>query len=151
MIVQDRNQSRDIFFNTWYKHNTGAELQGIEKLIAQVVLQHPEYHELLSDAQANRDREFSNVLGIVNPFLHMGMHLTITEQISIDNPAGIRSCYQKLVRKYADEHLTQNNMMDCLSDWLISIQSAITPDQAQTAGSTYLDCLNRQLGIQASG
>ena len=146
MIVHDRNQSRDIFFNAWHEHCLGEETQGIEKLIILVELQHPEYHPLLGDVQANRDREFSNELGIVNPFLHMGMHLTITEQITIDNPVGIRSCYQKLVRKYADEHIVQNNMMDCWAQWRRGIQTANTPDQAQTAGSIYLDCLNTQLG-----
>lgn len=146
MIVLDRNQSRDIFFKAWHKHKLGAETQEIEKLIIQVLLQHPEYHQLLSDAPANRDREFSNELGIVNPFLHMGMHLTIIDQITIDNPVGMRYCYQKLVQKYADEYLSQDNMMDCLSDWLITIQTANTPDQVQAAGSVYLDCLHLLLG-----
>lgn len=146
MIESERNQTRALFFNAWRKHNAGIPIEDIEQQIVQVIRQHPEYHELLNDAEANQDRDFSAEIGIANPFLHMGMHLTIIDQISMDNPAGVRDCYRKLVHKYADEHRAQDNMIPYLSDWMITIQSASTPEQIEAAGSIYLDCIHRQLG-----
>ena len=136
---QDRGQTREVFFRAWRAHREGRPLEGAEKLIVQVVLRHPEYHALLEQSETTRERDFFPEAGETNPFLHLGMHIAIEEQLSIDQPRGIRGYYQKLLGQYPDEHTVQHHMMECLGEmlWQASRQ-ATAPQEA-----VYLDCLRR--------
>ena len=138
---QDRGQTREVFFRAWRAHREGHPLEGVEKLIVQVVLRHPEYHSLLEHAEPARERDYFPESGETNPFLHLGMHIAIEEQLSIDQPRGIRGYYQKMLMRLPDEHAAQHHMMECLGEmlWQASRQSA-TPQE-----TVYLDCLQRLL------
>lgn len=136
---QDREQTREVFFRAWRAHREGHPLEGVEKLIVQVLQRHPEYHAALEQSEATRERDYFPETGETNPFLHLGMHIAIEEQLSIDQPPGIRGYYQKLLGRYPDEHTVQHHMMECLGEmlWQASRQAAAPSD------TVYLDCLRR--------
>ena len=103
-----------------------------------VILEHPEYHVWL-DNKSVLQQEFSPDAGVDNPFLHMGMHIAVREQISTDRPPGTRSCYQILLGKYQDEHKLQHTMMECLGQCLWQAQTNRTlPDEM-----AYLESLRK--------
>ena len=139
---QDRGQTREVFFRAWRAHREGQPLEGVEKLIVQVVLRHPEYHSLLEHPEPARERDYFPESGETNPFLHLGMHIAIEEQLSIDQPRGIRGYYQKILMRLPDEHVAQHHMMECLGEmlWQASRQATAPLE------TVYLDCLQRLLG-----
>ena len=139
---QDRGQTRDVFFRAWRAHREGHPLEGVEKLIVQVVLRHPEYHSLLEHPEPARERDYFPESGQTNPFLHLGMHIAIEEQLSIDQPRGIRGYYQKILMRLPDEHAAQHHMMECLGEMLWQASRQATAPQE----TVYLDCLKRLLG-----
>ncbi len=136
---QDRGQTREVFFRAWQAHRAGKPLESIEKIIVHVALRHPEYHALLDQPDAARDRDYSTEANSANPFMHLGMHIAIEEQLSIDQPRGIRACYREILRRLPNEHHAQHRMMDCLSEmlWQANRQSAAFDE------SIYLNCLYR--------
>lgn len=139
---QDRGQTREVFFRAWRAHREGHPLEGVEKLIVQVVLRHPEYHSLLEHPEPARERDYFPESGQTNPFLHLGMHIAIEEQLSIDQPRGIRGYYQKILMRLPDEHAAQHHMMECLGEMLWQASRQATAPQE----TVYLDCLKRLLG-----
>jgi len=139
---QDRGQTREVFFRAWRAHREGHPLDGVEKLIVQVVLRHPEYHSLLEHPEPARERDYFPESGQTNPFLHLGMHIAIEEQLSIDQPRGIRGYYQKILMRLPDEHAAQHHMMECLGEMLWQASRQATAPQE----TVYLDCLKRLLG-----
>jgi len=104
-----------------------------------VLLRHPEYHSTLEQSEATRERDYFPETGDTNPFLHLGMHIAIEEQLSIDQPSGIRGLYQKLLSQHPDEHALQHYMMDCLGEMLWQANRQASAPQE----TVYLDCLRR--------
>lgn len=138
MFGQNREELRRFFQTSWQKRLDGQTLQPLEQLVAQVIEQHPEYHRHLADAD-QLDRDFTPEQGETNPWLHMGMHITLAEQIGSDRPAGIRGRYQKAVLKFGDHHAAEHAMMDCLGVALWEAQrSGSAPDEKH-----YLECLRK--------
>ena len=138
---QDRGETREVFFRAWRAHREGRPLEGVEKLIVQVALRHPEYHSLLDEPETARERNYFPESGETNPFLHLGMHIAIEEQLSIDQPRGIRGYYRKLINRFPDEHDIQHRMMECLGEMLWQAgRQAAAPQEA-----VYIDCLRRLL------
>jgi len=114
-------------------------LEPMEAIIADVVKLHPEYHPLLEKGESVVEKDFSPEDGQTNPFLHMGMHITLREQAGGDRPAGIQAIYQKLVQQKG-MHETEHAMMECLGQALWNAQRLNQmPDE-----NAYLACL-RQL------
>ena len=136
MVIQDRDQSRGVFFETWAKYGRGEALSPLERLVLGVILEHPEYHGVLADA-GGRDRDYDPGAG--NPFLHMGMHIAIREQVGTDRPPGVAGRYRALLNKTGDDHKLQHRMMSCLEEalWRAREQGA-APDEA-----AYLKCLGK--------
>ena len=132
-----RDQARDFLFESWRKRREKELLTPIEDLIGQLIEKHPEYHGLLENAEKNQQREFHVEQGEANPFLHLMMHLTIEEQISIDQPTGIRRHFVRLTQKFDSEHEAQHKMMDCLGEMLWDAQQS----QTQPDATIYLSCL----------
>ena len=113
-------------------------LAGIELIVAQVVEQHPEYHALISNPDA-LDKDFHVDEGQTNPFLHMGMHITLAEQLGSDRPAGIRALHQQISNKVGEVHEAEHQMMECLGMILWEAQRANrAPDE-----QAYLACMCR--------
>jgi hypothetical protein len=140
MFGQDREQLRRFFKTSWNKRLAGQALQPLEQLVAQVIEQHPEYHAHFVDDELLQ-RDFSPDHGETNPWLHMGMHISLGEQLGADRPAGIRALYQQIVMRFGDHHAAEHAMMDCLGAVLWEAQrSARAPDEA-----AYLECLKKLL------
>lgn len=134
----DRAGSRRLFFEVWRKTQAGEPLSALEGIVAEVIHLHPEYHALLSgDPQRALDRDWLPEAGETNPFLHMGLHVAIREQLSIDRPPGVKSAYTALLKRYSDPHATEHAMLECLAEalWRGQREGRLPDEQA------YLACL----------
>lgn len=139
LFGNNRRDTREVFFQTWKKLNNGQPLDGIEVLVAKVVQEHPEYHSLLVNQDTSQDNDYLPENGETNPFLHMGMHVAIEEQLSIDQPRGICGHYDKLVLRSANPHESQHTIMECLGEMLWQSQrQQKAPDE-----TIYLECLGK--------
>jgi hypothetical protein len=139
MFGGQRDQMRQVFFDAWRKQQAGEPMQPLEEMVAGVVRQHPEYHDLLKRPESGMVREFLPEGGQTNPFLHMGMHISLLEQVSTDRPTGISELYRRLCQRLGDEHEAEHQLMECLGRMLWEAQSANRmPDEM-----AYLDCIRR--------
>ena len=141
MFSNDRNQMRQYFFDTWQKAQNNQPLEPLEKLIASIIADHPEYHSAINHPLKTRDKDYLPEQGESNPFLHMGMHISLQEQVQTNRPKGITALYQKLCQKYQDTHTAEHNMMECLAKTLHDAQSR----QGMPDEKTYLKCLKKLL------
>jgi hypothetical protein len=137
MFGQNRQQLRQFFFDVWAKMQSGEQLTALEQSLAQIISMHPEYHSLLNQAD-KLEQEFPVEAGHSNPFLHMGLHISLHEQISTDRPLGIRSLYQQLLPQYDAAHDCEHAMMDCLAEALWQAQR----DGRAPSDSDYLQALH---------
>ena len=120
---------RRFFCDTWAKHQAGQPLTPLEALAADWVSQHPEYHADLSDVEAALAAQFQVEEGRTNPFLHLSMHLSITEQVSIDQPRGIRAAVEKLAARRGSLHDAHHEVMEALGEMVwVSQRSGLPPD-----------------------
>ncbi len=138
-MIQSRDEIRQVYLKVWQKMQNQSVLEPLEAIIADVIKLHPEYHSMLETGETAKQKEFSPEDGQTNPFLHMGMHITLREQAGGDRPAGILDIYQKLVQQKGI-HETEHAMMECLGQTLWNAQRHdAMPDE-----NAYLACL-RQL------
>jgi len=131
-LIQDRDSGRTFFLEVWGKHKRQLPLEALEKIVLDVILQHPEYHVILEkDEKEISAMEFTPEMGMTNPFLHMGMHITIQEQIGSNRPLGITALYQQLLPKYPSAHDLEHRMMESLGEvlWLAQRNNTL-PDEA---------------------
>lgn len=140
MFNPTRNEARQFLIDAWRKYREKSVLTDLEALAADHILRHPEYHRLLEDPDASLNRDWLPENGETNPFLHLMMHLSISEQLSIDQPAGVRGHYQALARRLGDEHAAMHETMDCLAEMIWTAQRHGTPPD----GAAYLACLERK-------
>ena len=137
MFDPSREEVREMFFATWRKYCAGEPLAGIETIALQVILLHPEYHQILDHPERYRDRDYVDES---NPFLHMSLHLALEEQLSIDQPPGIAHRFQVLISKFHNRHEALHQAVECLAETLWRAQrDAVPPDAA-----AYLSCLERR-------
>ncbi len=111
-----RDEVREFFFNAWAKFKANKTLTDLEKLSLSVMHMHPEYHPILDAPDQFKHQEYFPEFGETNPFLHMSLHLSIIEQISINQPIGIASIYQQLKLKHQEEHNAQHDILECLAE-----------------------------------
>ena len=131
-MIQDRDSGRTFFLEVWEKHKKQLPLEALEQIVLDVIFQHPEYHEILEkDEKEISAMEFTPEMGMTNPFLHMGMHITIQEQIGSNRPSGITALYQQLLPKYPSAHDLEHRMMEPLGEtlWLAQRNNTL-PDEA---------------------
>ncbi len=129
MFAPSQHDVRKFFCETWRKHGAGEPLSPMETLAAEWTLRHPEYHDDLSDVQRALDAVYTVEGGRTNPFLHLSMHLSISEQVSIDQPRGIRQAVELLAAKRGDLHEAQHEVIDCLGEMIWESQrSGLPPD-----------------------
>ena len=138
MFNPTRDQSRQFLFDVWGKHREKAPLTPLESMALAIVLEHPEYHAVLEDRERYLDREWKPEGGETNPFLHISMHLAIEEQVSIDQPPGIRAAVEKLAARRGSMHDAQHDVMDCLAEVIWQAQR----NGAGFDNATYLQCLD---------
>lgn len=147
MYGNDRDGTRRVFFEAFRKAEGGLPLEPLERLVAEVVRLHPEYHALLRAADSALGHDFLPELGQANPFLHMGLHIGLREQLATDRPAGVADVYRRLCLREGDGHAAEHRMIECLAQALWEAQRAgVMPDEAR-----YLDCLRTLVGSPAAG
>lgn len=142
MFNPSRDQVRQFFFDVWAKYRAGQPLAGAEQPALEAILAHPEYHDLLGQAERFRERDYLPESGETNPFLHLSMHLALGEQVSIDQPAGIRERYRKLLELRGDPMQAQHEAIDCLAEMVWQSQRSGAPYDP----AAYLNCLDRKIG-----
>jgi hypothetical protein len=139
MYTPTRDEARQFFFDTWRKYRAGEPLAGLESIALQVLLAHPEYHAIVDAPQRHVDRDFSVDAGEINPFLHLSLHLAVEEQLSIDQPPGIRTEFERL-RTAKGEHAAKHDVLECLGEVVWQAQR----DRAAPDAQAYLECLRRK-------
>ena len=115
-------------------------LTPMETLAAQWIAEHPEYHDELADLDTALAASYTVEEGRTNPFLHLSMHLSVSEQVSIDQPAGIKQAVELLATKRGSLHDAHHEVMECLGEMIWTSQrSGLPPD-----GHAYIDCVRRR-------
>jgi hypothetical protein len=137
MFNPSQQDVRRFFCHTHNKQRQSLPLTPMETLAAQWIAEHPEYHAELADLNAALAATYTVEAGRTNPFLHLSMHLTISEQVSIDQPRGIKQAFELLRARLGSAHEAQHQVMECLGDMIWSSQrSGLPPD-----GQAYLECV----------
>ena len=140
MFNPSRDQVRLFFFDAWAKFRAGRPLTDLEAMAAEHMGRHPEYHAVLEQPERYRDRDWLPEMGETNPFLHLSMHLSICEQISIDQPTGVKARYLALAERLGDAHAAQHAVMDCLAEMVWRAQR----DNLPPDGAAYLLCIEKK-------
>lgn len=137
MFTPSRDDVRQFFTSAWTKHRSKNVLTPLETMAVDIILLHPEYHPVLEDPD-NAQAEFTVEKGQTNPFLHMSMHLAINEQLSIDQPPGIKAAHQSLLAT-RDPHDAIHVIMDALGEVIWEAQRLQKP----LDNDRYLDLIRR--------
>lgn len=140
MFQPSQNDVRRFFCDTFAKQRQGQPMAPIEVLAAAWMDEHPEYHADLADLEAALAAVYTVDDGRTNPFLHLSMHLTISEQVSIDQPRGIRQAVELLAAKRNSLHEAQHEVMECLGEMIWQSQRSGQPPD----GLAYLDAVRRR-------
>lgn len=134
---QDRTELRRMYAEAWRKQRDKMPMSPLEAQIAAVIDWHPEYHADVSSDDLQKD--YTPDGGRTNPFLHMGLHLGLREQVATDRPAGIARIRDVLAAKTGDPHEAEHRMIECLAEALWQAQSQGAPPDEQE----YLERLQR--------
>lgn len=141
MFNPSRDQVRQFFVDAWRKHRDNTVLTPLELMAANIARLHPEYHKALEDP-ASLERDYRPEDGQVNPFLHLSMHLAIEEQLSIDQPPGIRAAVETAAHARGDRHAALHDALECLGETIWAAQRNKTPPD----GAAYLRCVLQRVG-----
>jgi hypothetical protein len=128
---QNREQMRRMYLDAWRKFTVRAPLEPLEAQLAAVIAEHPEYVTWLESGEKALTAEFTPEAGRQNPFLHMGLHLAIREQVATDRPAGIAEVHQKLSARLGDPHAAEHAMLEALAEALWDAQRNGRPPDEQ--------------------
>ena len=138
-----RDRLRALYAEAWRRHRERLPLEPLHAQIAAVIELHPEYHAVIGPGSEALERDYTPESGNTNPFLHMGLHLAIREQVGTDRPAGIGAVHGELTRRLGDRHAAEHRMIECLAEALWQSQrTGQPPDEA-----AYLAALRRAAGI----
>jgi hypothetical protein len=141
-INQGREELRRYYLQVWDKSQARRPLEPLEKVIADVIRMHPEFHKLFeNDRDDLLEKDFAPESAQANPFLHLSLHVAIHEQLVAGRPQGLRDAHQALATKLGDAHAAEHRIMECLVESLWHAQrDGIAPDEG-----SYLECVNRLL------
>ncbi|MCA1325509.1 DUF1841 family protein [Herbaspirillum sp. alder98] len=140
MFTPSQHDVRRFFCEAYRKHRGQEILSPIEAIARDWIMQHPEYQDALADVEQALGADYSVEQGQTNPFLHLSMHLSITEQISIDQPPGIRAAFQQLAQRRGSEHDAHHEIMECLGEMIWNAQRSGQPPD----GAVYIESIRRR-------
>ena len=140
MFNPSQSDVRRFFCNAYAKAKAGEPMDAIEILASQWMNEHPEYTDTFANLDSALTAVYGGQDGQTNPFLHLSMHLSISEQCSIDQPRGIRQAVELLAHKRNSLHDAHHAAMDCLGTMLWESQRAGRPPD----GDAYVACVQRQ-------
>jgi Domain of unknown function (DUF1841) len=136
---QSRDELRRLYVEAWRKRRAGLPVEPLEAQVADVIALHPEYHAALERGADTLERDYTPEGGQANPFLHMGLHLAVRDQIATDRPAGIRRAFAGIATRSGSEHEAEHRIIECLAEAMWEAQrSGRPPDEA-----AYLQCVLR--------
>jgi hypothetical protein len=136
---ESREQLRRRYLDAWHKFSAQEPLEPLEAQLAAVIAEHPEYIRWLESGEAALLAEFTPEGGRENPFLHMGLHLAIREQVATDRPRGIAGVHADLAGRAGGAHAAEHLMIEPLAETLWEAQrSSRAPDE-----DAYLERLRR--------
>ena len=140
MFAPSQHDVRHFFCDTHARQRDGAPLTPMQARAADWIALHPEYHAELADLDAALAAVYDVEAGRTNPFLHLSMHVSIDEQIGIDQPRGIKQAVELLAARRGSMHAAQHDVMECLGEMIWASQrSGMPPD-----GEKYLECVRRR-------
>jgi hypothetical protein len=139
MFTPSSHDVRRFFCEAFRKQRAGEILSPMDAIAADWIAEHPEYHAVLADPDSAVARDYSVEGGQANPFLHLAMHLSIAEQVSIDQPPGIRAACNTLTARLG-AHEAHHQIMECLGEMIWKSQR----DAAQPDTAAYVDCVRKR-------
>ena len=140
MFTPSQADVRRFFCSVHAKALANRPLEALETIASQWIAEHPEYHAEFADADTALAKMYDVENGTTNPFLHLSMHLSISEQCSIDQPRGIRQAVELLTARRDSLHDAHHEAMDCLGQMVWESQRAGRPPD----GAAYIDCVQRR-------
>lgn len=147
MFTPSRAQVRKFFCSAWRKHLERTVLEGLEPTAIDIIRMHPEYQSLLATPDEELDAllaaEYPPERGEINPFLHLSLHLAIAEQISIDQPPGIRAAFETQAAR-RDPHAALHLLVECLGETIWRAERDGTALDAEA----YVECVRRAGGLR---
>jgi hypothetical protein len=128
--TQSRDQLRQVYIDAWRKRREGLPMEPLEAQVADIVALHPEYHAALERPDSVLDRDYTPEGGQSNPFLHMGLHLAVRDQVATDRPPGIRKAFEAVARRTGSAHDAEHRVIECLAEAMWEAQrSGRPPDE----------------------
>ena len=128
---QSRDELRRVYVEAWRKRRAGLPIEPLEAQVADVIALHPEYHAALERDGDALQRDYIPEGGHSNPFLHMGLHLAVREQVATDRPAGMRQAFAGLAGRMGSAHDAEHRVIECLAETMWEAQrSGRPPDEA---------------------
>ncbi|HET6630903.1 MAG TPA: DUF1841 family protein [Woeseiaceae bacterium] len=120
MFGQDRTELRQMYGNAWRKAQNREPLSPLEAQIVQVIEDHPEYRAAVLDEEL--EGAYAPEAGGTNPFLHMGLHLALRDQVATDRPPGIRDVFSQLAARAGGRLAAEHRAIDVLAETLWEAQ-----------------------------
>ena len=139
MFDPSRDQARQFFVESWRKHKNREVLTQLEIIAADLIAHHPEYQALLDNPDGIQ-KDFSVDDGQINPFLHLSLHLAIEEQLSINQPPGIREAFEQCQARHGDRHAALHDVLEALGETIWRAQR----DKAPLDGLAYVEAVRRK-------
>ncbi len=140
MFAPSQNDVRRFFCAAHDKARDGVPMTALELVAADWIALHPEHHAALADVDAALAAVYEVEAGRSNPFLHLSMHLSISEQVSIDQPRGIKQAVELLAARCGSPHAAHHEVMECLGEMMWTSQrSGLPPD-----GERYIDSIRQR-------
>jgi hypothetical protein len=140
MFNPSQQDVRRFLCATYKKQQAKEILSPLEAIASDWIEQHPEYAKVLSDIEVAINADYSVEGGQTNPFLHLSMHLTIAEQVKVDQPRGVKMAFELLNRKHNSIHEAHHIMMECLGEMIWNSQrQGLPPD-----GQAYVESLKKR-------
>ena len=127
---QSRDELRRVYVEAWRKRRAGLPSEPLEAQVADVIALHPEYHAALERGEDALARDYTPDGGQSNPFLHMGLHLAVRDQIATDRPVGLRKAFESLATRIGSAHDAEHRIIECLAEAMWEAQrSGRPPDE----------------------
>jgi hypothetical protein len=127
---QSRDELRRVYVEAWRKRRAGLPSEPLEAQVADVIALHPEYHAALERGDDVLARDYTPEGRQSNPFLHMGLHLAVRDQIATDRPAGLRKAFEGLAQRIGSAHEAEHRIIECLAEAMWEAQrSGQPPDE----------------------
>jgi len=139
MFQPSQADVRKFFCAVFAKWHTAQPMDALETLASQWIAEHPEYHADFANEAAALEKMYDVEDGKTNPFLHLSMHLSVSEQCSIDQPRGIRQAVELLAARRDSLHDAHHETMEALGKMIWESQRSGRPPD----GQAYIDAVQR--------